>query len=153
MKTLLPVIVVLLLAGWGGPASTPCLSKGSGLTASHNCRHRCLSRWAVSCPDGNNVTPNTCSGVFACSPGSCPEGQVCYHDTDPFDDRSFCIAADTCGNLSAAELQRWEVSTVAQQNKVIAARLEKEARRQQWRKENPDKPTTSAAQDAPATPE
>lgn len=150
MKILSCCVIALLLVGCGNPAGTPCETTGSGFTASHDCKYRCLSRWTVACPDGNRVTPGTCSGAFECSPGSCPDGQVCYHDADPFDDRSFCVMANTCGNLSGAALRDWELKTVLRQNEVIAARLEKEARRQKWRKENPDKIVTSPEVDTPA---
>ncbi|XOV84960.1 MAG: hypothetical protein ACFHXK_07510 [bacterium] len=147
MKLLLTCLSVLLLSGCGNPAGTPCQITGSGFTASHDCRHKCLSRWTVECPDGRRVTPGTCSGSFACTPGSCPDGQVCYHDNDPFDDRSYCVVANTCGSLSASDLKHWEITTVARQHEVIAARLEKEARRQKWRKENPGVKTTPTSPD------
>lgn len=141
MKTLLYSLIVLFLVGCGNRAGAPCETKGSGFTASHDCQHRCLSRWAVTCPDGNRLIPGTCSGSFECSPGSCPDGQVCYHDDDPFDDRSFCIMANTCGNLSDSALKNWELETVARQNEVITARLEKDARRKKWQEANPDNVT------------
>lgn len=153
MRVLPYCLVALLLSGCGHPAGTPCETRGSGFTATHDCQHRCLSRWTVACPDGNRVTPGTCSGAFNCSPGSCPEGQVCYHDDDPFDDRSFCVMANTCGPLTEPALKDWERQTVARQNDVIRARLEKEARRRQWQAENPDKVIASPAVDTPAASE
>ncbi len=149
MRILLCCLVALLLSGCGNPAGTPCQTQGSGFTASHDCQHRCLSRWSVTCPDGKRVTPNTCSGSFSCSPGSCPDGQVCYHDDDPFDDRSYCVMANTCGDLTESALNDWELKTVARQNDVIQARLEKEARREKWRNENPDKVIASPAIEIP----
>jgi len=141
--------LIALLAGCGDPVGTPCTIKGSGFTASQDCQHRCLSHWHVICPDGEPIKPKTCSGKFGCVPGGCPQGQVCYHDVDPFDDRSFCVAANTCGDLDAAELQAWELTTVAQQNQVIAERLVKQARQKKWQEENPDKVITSPAQKPP----
>ena len=153
MKTLLYSLITLLLAGCGNPAGTPCEIKGSGFTASHDCQHRCLSRWTVVCPDDHRVTPGTCSGSFECAPGSCPDGQVCYHDDDPFDDRSFCVMANTCGNLSDSALRDWELKTVARQNEVITARIEKDARRRKWQEANPDKDVTSPQAVSPAVTE
>ena len=144
MRTLLCCAFTLLLVGCGKPVGTPCQISGSGFTASHECRHQCLSRWTVTCPDGSRVTPGTCSGAFECTPGSCPEGQVCYHDNDPFDDRSFCLMANTCGVLSTTALQDWEHLSVARQHEVITARLEKQARQKKWREDNPDKNRTSS---------
>ena len=153
MKTLLYLSIALgmalSIAACGSPAGTPCETVGSGFTASHDCQHRCLSRWQVTCPDGERVTPGMCSGAFECTPGSCPDGQVCYHDTDPFDDRSFCVADNTCGDLSDEELVAWERQTVENQQAVIEARLEKEARRKKWREENLEKSTTAPAVDLP----
>jgi len=145
MKCLYYCLLALLLAGCGNPPGTPCQTTGSGFTASHDCQHRCLSRWTVACPDGNRVTPGTCSGSFECTPGSCPDGQVCYHDDDAFDDRSFCVMANTCGNLSDPDLKDWELKSVARQNQVIKARLEKQARQKKWREDNPDKLITAPA--------
>ncbi len=153
MKLLLGLSITLLLGACGNPAGTACETEGSGFTASHDCKHRCLSRWGVICPDGSSVAPSTCSGSFGCSPGSCPDGQVCYHDVDPFDDRSFCIVSNTCGDLSKPALQEWELTSVARQQEVIEARLEKEARRKKWREENPDNLVTSPADDVPAAKE
>ena len=53
--------------------------------------------------------------------------------------------ANTCGDLPESALNDWELETVARRNDVIQARLEKEARREKWRKENPDKLITSPA--------
>ena len=91
------------------------------------------------------VTPNTCSGAFGCTPGSCPNGSVCYADDDPFDDRSFCVAADTCGSLDAAALADWERRSLARQKAVIAERAAREARKEAWQAEHPDEVTAPGA--------
>jgi hypothetical protein len=61
--------------------------------------------------------------------------------------------AETCGDLSDEALAEWELSSVARQQEVIAARLEKEARRKKWREENPTKSTTSPGLDLQPKPE
>tara|TARA_R110000823_G_scaffold47903_20_gene122041 strand:+ start:16580 stop:16768 length:189 start_codon:yes stop_codon:yes gene_type:complete len=61
--------------------------------------------------------------------------------------------ADTCGSLSEPALKDWELQTVARQNDVIQARLEKEARRKKWQAENPDKVIAAPAAEIPADPE
>ena len=117
--------LLLILTGCGEPAGTACQITGSGFHASDPCRHKCLSRWAISCPNGERITPNVCTGSFTCTPGSCPEGQVCYHDDDPFDDRSFCVPETVCGELSDNALRRWEVDTLHRQGVIRQDRLEK----------------------------
>ena len=145
------VCALIALVSCGSPAGTPCQIVGSGFHASHDCAHRCLSRWSLTCPNGETVTPNTCSGAFGCEPGSCPDGTVCYADDDPFDDRSFCVAADTCGALDADALAGWERSSLARQKAVIAERAEREARKAAWQAKNPDKASAPAA-DIPIDP-
>lgn len=142
-------LLLTLAACSGDPAGTPCETVGSGFTASHDCKHRCLSRWSVTCPNGDKVVPNTCSGSFECSVGSCPDGQVCYFDDDPFDDRSFCVMANTCGDATSDELRRWELQTRAVQAEVIADRADREARKAKWQAENPDAGTISAPAQTP----
>jgi len=131
------------IAACGNPAGTPCRTVGSGFHARHDCRHRCLSRWHVTCPSGERVLPNACSGSFGCTPGRCPDGQVCYHDDDPFDDRSFCVMSTTCGQLSKDKLASWEHERVRIQQQVREKRAEKEARRARWRAENPGATTAT----------
>ncbi len=139
--------LVVVPSGCGDPVGTECRISGSGFHARHGCRHRCLSRWQVSCPDGRRVTPNTCSGAFGCRPGSCPDGQVCYHDDDPFDDRSFCVVATTCGEIDRAALAEWERESLEAQERMRAEREAKQLRRERWRAQHPDAPKT--APDAP----
>lgn len=134
----LALSLLLSLSGCGDPAGTPCTTTGSGFTASHDCRHRCLSRWQLTCPSGERITPSLCTGTFDCEPGGCPDGQVCYHDDDPFDDRSFCVVKTICGPLGEEELAQWELDRVNLQADVRAKREEKEARKAKWRAENPD---------------
>jgi hypothetical protein len=132
------------------PTGRNCPSPG-GFHASDDCRHKYLSRWSIACPDGSRITPNTCTGRFDCEPGSCPDGQVCYHDDDPFDDRSFCVMADSCGPLDTDALGRWERDGVTAQEAVQAARAEKEARRAKWVAEHPGAAKTAAGVDRPLT--
>ena len=123
------LLVLTLLSGCGDPAGHPCAIVGDGFHASDPCRHRCLSRWSVVCPDGEAVIPGVCSGAFGCRPGSCPAGQACYHDNDPFDDRSYCLPADVCGVQADDTLGRWERQTQARQEETGAVRRVRESRR------------------------
>ena len=143
---LVPVVSALLVAiGCGEPPGAPCEIVGSGFTARDACRHRCLSRWQLTCPDGERITPGICTGAFDCEPGSCPAGQLCYSDDDPFEDRSFCVPAEVCGPLDAEAIRRFELERVAAQAEAAAMRAEKEARRASWQAENPDATKTMAS--------
>ncbi|MCR9094075.1 MAG: hypothetical protein NXI30_07650 [bacterium] len=137
--------MLFALVGCGDPVGTPCEIVGDGFHARHDCEHRCLSRWQITCPSGAAVTPDTCSGAFGCTPGSCPSGSVCYADDDPFDDRSFCVVADACGPLDAAALADWERRSLARQKAVIAERAAREARKAAWQAEHPDAVTAPGA--------
>ncbi len=116
------LLLVGLVCACGEPVGSPCQIVGDGFHARDACAHRCLSRWSITCPGGEAVVPGVCSGDFGCSPGSCPSGQVCYHDNDPFDDRSYCLPADVCGAQSADVLTRWERRTLDRQEEIRAAR-------------------------------
>ena len=98
----------LLLQGCGQPAGQVCEITGSGFHARDPCAHKCLSRWAVNCPDGKRVTPKVCTGPANCAPGSCGDGLLCYSFDDPFEERSYCIPESVCGPLSDREQLRWE---------------------------------------------
>ena len=103
------MLCMLLLAACGKPAGSPCSISGSGFSASHDCATKCLSRWAVNCPDGSRITPGVCAGRKDCNPGSCPDGQACYAFDDPFEERSYCLPENVCGApLSADARLRWE---------------------------------------------
>lgn len=113
---ILAVLVVLgaALSACGQPVGSSCMISGSGFTAKDPCAHQCLSRWAVNCPDDRRVTPNVCTGSKDCTPGSCPQGQVCYSFDDPFDERSYCIPDNVCGsNLTSDALRQWEQDSAA----------------------------------------
>lgn len=108
-KCLLVFGALALLVACGQPVGTPCQISGSGFHAKDPCAHQCLSRWAVNCPDGSRLTPNVCTGKQGCTPGSCPDGQVCYNFDDPFDERSYCIPDTACGSPPSADQRlRWE---------------------------------------------
>ena len=116
------MLVALTLGCGRNSAGTPCEIEGSGFHARHDCRHKCLSRWQLTCPGGEKITSDVCSGAFGCESGGCPTGQVCYHDDDPFEDRSFCVVANSCGDLDAGALAQWERDREEAQARVRAAR-------------------------------
>lgn len=106
--------MLVVVQGCGDSAGSPCSIEGSGFTASHDCATKCLSRWAVNCPDGSRVLPAVCAGAEGCAPGGCPEGQVCYHFDDPFELRSYCIPDTVCGARPDADARaRWEQGSMA----------------------------------------
>lgn len=119
--------IAMLLAACGKPAGAPCKITGDGFHARHGCATKCLSRWHVICPDGSGVTPNVCAGRETCLPESCPAGQLCYHFDDPFEDRSYCIPDDVCGESVAADVRRrWETDSA---ERAAATRAHYEAKR------------------------
>lgn len=127
---LMSLSIGLVLTGCGDPIGTACEFRGSGFHASTNCTYRCLETRVIACPGGEQLRPPVCSGRTACQPGECPQGQICYHVQDPFEEESFCIEDTLCAGLSAAELQRWERET---QVTAAALRAEYEARMQRRR--------------------
>ncbi len=129
LRVTLALVALLILTSCGNPAGTPCQISGGGFTASHDCQYKCLQYLKVSCPDGTTVTPGTCSGPLQCAPGSCPNGQTCYSDNDPFEDRSYCVAATTCGDLQPAQRKQWELDSLAKQQDAQKQRAEKQARK------------------------
>ena len=127
---------IALLAACGKPAGSPCMIKGSGFTASHDCASKCLSRWQVRCPDGEAIMPRVCAGKKDCEPGSCPDGQVCYHFDDPFEARSYCIPDTVCGRAPGLEQRRhWER---ASRDKAARSRAD-------WNRKTPTEPTRPAS--------
>lgn len=136
-------LATLPLAACGKPAGSPCSISGSGFTASHGCATKCLSRWAINCPDGSSVTPGVCAGREGCTPGSCPEGQACYTFDDPIEERSYCVPETVCGApMTADARQRWE------QDSTDAAATT----RAEWAAKFPKRSGTVTAPAAPAAP-
>lgn len=140
------VALLVLLAGCGDRAGAPCEITGSGFTASHDCSSKCLSRWAVYCPDETKVLPKMCAGREGCTPGSCPDGQLCYAFDDPFDERTYCVPDTVCGAAPDVPTVRlWEERSFERA----------EAMRAKYRRNRPavatpeTKPITSPAAPAP----
>ena len=132
LAVLLVAAAALLLAACGDPVGMPCQIVGSGFTASHDCATKCLSRWSVLCPGGDSVMPNVCAGARDCAPGQCPDGQLCYHFDDPFEERSYCVPATVCGaELTGGAARAWELEAQA----LAAASREKSAERKRRREQ------------------
>ena len=113
------MIAGLSLAACGDPAGTPCAFTGGGFSLSHDCATKCLALWSVNCPDGSSVMPGVCAGRRGCEPGSCPEGQSCYHFDDPFEERSYCVPNSVCGGLTSHTTRRqWEEDSAAKASQV-----------------------------------
>jgi len=119
-----------LLGACGQPVGASCMITGSGFTAKDPCANQCLSRWSLRCPDGSRLTPNVCTGKQGCTPGSCPQGQVCYSFDDPFEERSYCIPDNLCGGApTSAQLRHWERDSAARAA-AIRAKYEAKSTRQ-----------------------
>ena len=134
---LVGLYILIGLAGCGDPIGTPCAIQGSGFHASDECRHRCLQYRKITCPGGDLVNPHICSGPKQCVPGSCPDGQTCYHIADPFNEESYCVPSDVCGAMNAAQLRQWENQSAAIASKL---RTEYEARRERRMKGSASSP-------------
>jgi hypothetical protein len=118
----------LWLVGCGQSAGAPCAFKGDGFQSRHNCATQCLARWDVRCPDGSDLRPAVCAGRKGCTPGSCPDGQVCYSFDDPFEEVSYCIPDNVCGAATSIDLlRRWEQDSA---DKAAASRAAMAAKRQ-----------------------
>lgn len=126
-RTAYLVCIGVLLTACGKPVGAPCKITGDGFHARHDCATKCLSRWSVTCPDGARIMPNVCAGQSSCEPGSCPDGQLCYHFDDPFEERSYCIPRSVCGDLPNADSgSRWEMESA---ERAAATRAHFEAKR------------------------
>lgn len=145
VRLVLGLCTMLWLTACGQPAGTACSIAGSGFTSSHDCATKCLALWAVNCPDNTSVMPAVCAGRRGCSPGSCPDGQVCYTFDDPFDERSYCVPDTVCGAPPPAQARRrWELESASR----AAASREAMAAKRARRTGVPKTPTDSTA---PAT--
>lgn len=122
----------LLVACAGDPAGSACEFRGSGFHASTNCKYRCLETRTIECPGGDSIRPAVCSGETGCQPGDCAQGAVCYSVQDPFNDESFCIPADLCGDFSDARYAAWEEEKQASAAALRAEYAEKKRLREKY---------------------
>lgn len=118
---LIALMLFGLLSACGDGVGTPCKIVGSGFSARDSCASKCLSYWQVTCPDGREKLPGICAGQRSCSPGGCPNGQACYSFNDPFDEVSYCVPGNLCGDtLSAREIRAWEEESAAKAEETRA---------------------------------
>ncbi len=94
MTALMVVALSLLAAGCGKSAGEPCEVTGDGFTRQDPCVEMCIE-WAITCPDGREVTPNACSGVVCGEAGACPDGQICLQ-VDSFAQNARCVPERVC---------------------------------------------------------
>jgi len=139
IRTFVAALLILLAAGCGDTIGAACKITGSGFTAKHNCRVKCLYYNDVQCPDASSFKPQICSGASDCDPGSCPDGQACYSYEDPFEKKSYCVPANICGEQPDETLTAWELDSRRRADAVRQAMDE----RMQRRRLNP-KPTSPA---------
>ena len=124
--------VALAVAGGascGKGVGEPCQITGSGFHARDPCRSKCLSRWAVTCPDGRDTVLEICAGESGCTPGSCASGQACYTFNDPFEERSYCLPDNACGQVSAESVVLWERTSQDRAAATRAKYQQKKSRR------------------------
>jgi hypothetical protein len=114
------VLLAIVTAGaCGAPAGAPCTTEGSGFSLSSPCATKCLDLWKVRCPGGAIVSPQLCAGEEGCTPGSCPDGQACYHFEDPFEVRAYCVPVSACAGLGAGSARvAWERESEARAARV-----------------------------------
>jgi len=94
MRALCAVMLTVGLFGCGEEVGEPCEVEGDGFTRRDPCVEMCLE-WAITCPDGREVTPMQCSGAVCGDGGECPDGQVCLAvDSVPANAR--CVRAEVC---------------------------------------------------------
>lgn len=86
--------LTLLLTGCGKSAGEPCEVTGDGFTRRDPCVEMCIE-WAITCPDGREVTPNACSGAACGETGECPDDQICLQ-VDSFAINARCVPATFC---------------------------------------------------------
>lgn len=126
--SVLAICASLWPAGCGQPAGSACTFQGDGFFSGHDCATKCLARWNVRCPDGRSLPPALCAGREGCTPGSCPDGQVCYSFDDPFEERSYCIPDNVCGEILSSEARlQWEQDSA---DRAAASRAAMAAKRQ-----------------------
>ncbi|MCA9528014.1 MAG: hypothetical protein KC549_17120 [Myxococcales bacterium] len=76
-------------------AGEPCEVSGDGFTRRDPCSQVCVD-WAITCPDGREVTPDECAGLHCSVDEDCPEGLSCLQiDSVPANAR--CMRAEVCG--------------------------------------------------------
>ncbi len=97
-KLLIALLFAIAFAGcFKDPIGTPCVRKGDGFTARHNCETKCLSIWKIKCPSGEYGNSNVCAGREGCERGSCAKGEVCYQTNM---DRAYCVPESICPEWS-----------------------------------------------------
>lgn len=106
-------LLILVLAGCGAEIGTPCEQTEGMFGLSDPCSSQCLGLWTMTCPGDREIKPAICAGTHGCTPGSCPEGQLCYAYPDPFEDQTYCVPDDVCGPLDPAAGAAWETSAAA----------------------------------------
>ncbi len=92
-RILLILLLFFSVSCRNDPIGTPCVRKGDGFTASHNCKTKCLSIWKITCPDGSKGNSKVCAGNEGCERHGCSKGEVCYQTNF---DRAYCIPESIC---------------------------------------------------------
>ena len=90
----LPLLGLLLTACPKGQPGDACTASGGGFTGTDSCEEMCVA-WEITCPSGDTITPNACSGEVCGTSGSCPSGQECVQ-VDSFEENSRCLPTFIC---------------------------------------------------------
>lgn len=107
------LLALLGLLGCGDSIGTPCQHGQGTFGLTDPCATKCLGLSSMACPDGRHIKAAVCAGTHGCTPGSCPDGQLCYAYPDPFTDHSYCVPEDVCGPLDATAGAAWEAQSAA----------------------------------------
>lgn len=88
-------VVVTLGACAGAAPGEPCEASGEGFSRQDSCggdNGRCLA-FPITCPSGEEVTPNVCEGVECSTDDDCDDGWVCAATGSATKN---CVPAEVC---------------------------------------------------------
>lgn len=102
MRYLVLIASIVLLASCKpvGQPGDACTVTGDGFTREDSCSTMCVE-WEITCPSGDTVTPDVCSGDLCAATGSCPDGYECLV-VDSVPSNARCMPVAVCGGVPGA---------------------------------------------------
>ncbi len=94
MKTTLILAAFISLLGGCKDVGDHCEVNGDGFSRADPCSKMCIE-WEITCPGGQQVNPEQCSGGLCASDDDCESDQICLQ-IDSFADNSRCMMASVC---------------------------------------------------------